>query len=318
VAADDHRRFFDFLARLGQESLPRTEDLHFLPRAGRPVPVSITVAADPDPGCGTLMYRWLVREIAERKRLEQALASERDHLEDLVTERTAALRGLASQLLLLEEAERRRLAVELHDSLGQNLAAIRLKLSEAEHEPAADSCATVLHDIDPLLAEVIESARTITRDLSPPTLHTFGLAAALDELCGEFSTRFGLTVAFSDDGGLTPGSLPLPSGILFFRSVRELLVNVGKHSGVTTASVSMTRIEDNVVVTVEDEGIGFDPAEAAARASRGECFGLFTIAERLTNSGGRFQVDSAPGRGTRITMVAPVRRPDGPSFNPLP
>jgi signal transduction histidine kinase len=106
--------------------------------------------------------------------------------------------------------------------------------------------------------------------------------------------------------------------ILLFRSVRELLLNVAKHSGATSARVFLKRVEDEIRVTVEDEGSGFDPAEAAARARRGECFGLFSLAERLGNSGGRFEVDSAPAQGARITMVAPIYRTDDLSFDPLP
>jgi signal transduction histidine kinase len=139
---------------------------------------------------------------------------------------------------------------------------------------------------------------------------------ALDELCDEFPARFGLTVTFRDDDQDKPLSPAM--SILLFRSVRELLLNVARHSGATSARVSLKRVEDEIRVMVEDEGSGFDPAEAAARARRGECFGLFSLAERLGNSGGRFEVDSAPAQGARITMVAPIYRTDDLSFDPLP
>ncbi len=299
VAAADHRSFFDFLARLGEESQPRAEDLHLVPRGGRRVPVSIAVAAAPAPAGGELLYRWLVRDVTERKRLEQDLASERDHL----AERTAALRALVSQLAVMEETERRSFALALHDDLGQLLVAIKMKLPEAGEEHAEAPCNRILQEIGPLLAEAIEATRTLTRELSPPSLHTLGLAAALDELCETSARRFGLTVTLVDDGSVPPGRLPLPTRMLLFRCVRELLFNVHKHSGVTHATVSLRRVDDEIRVSVEDEGRGFDPKAADVCARSGQCFGLFSIAERVEDSGGRLEIDAAPGQGSRITMV---------------
>ena len=299
VAADDHRSFFDFLARLGEESQPRAEDLHLVPRGGRPTPVAIAVSIDANPEDGAPVYRWLVRDITERKRLEHDLASERDQL----GERTAALRTLVSQLAVMEETERRGLALALHDDLGQLLVAIKMKIPEAGEEQTERACNRILGEIGPLLTEAIEATRTLTRELSPPSLHTLGLAAALEELCDSSARRFGLTVALVDDGSVPPGRLPFPTRMILFRGARELLFNVHKHSGVTHATVSLKSVDGELRVSVEDEGCGFDPEIADTCARSGQCFGLFSIVERLEDTGGRLEIDAAPGQGSRITMV---------------
>lgn len=256
-------------------------------------PVLLTVIGAP------LMYWLLVRPIRraleDRKKAEQKL---------LVYQRQ--LKSLASQLSLTEEHERRRLATELHDRIGQNLILCKIKLDQLlGHSPSGEYAESVQEICDDL-REIIQRSRNLISDLSSPILYDLGIEAALEEwLTEEVQRKHGIETEFEDDG--LPKPLDEDTQTILFRNARELLTNVVEHAGARRVKVSISRTGTDVVVRVEDDGIGFDPGEIqASSASRAE-FGLLGIRERMERIGGSLEVASHVGGGTRISMVAPLR-----------
>jgi signal transduction histidine kinase/ActR/RegA family two-component response regulator len=260
----------------------------------------------------------LQQEIEERKRAEAALRQARHDLERRVQERTAELsqavrtleeqseklRGLASELTLTEQRERRRLATILHDEHQQLLAAAKLRLVSLERteDPLVRG---TCREVSGLLEEVLESARSLSRELSPPILQTGGLVPAVDWLAHWMEEKHHLKIDVQADEAAVPESEDLI--ILLFQALREALFNVVKHAGVRAAKVQVARRDDRVHVVVSDMGTGFDPAAL----ERAEGSGLIRIRERLKLLGGSLDIDSAPGQGSRIMLTAPLQRARG-------
>ena len=216
------------------------------------------------------------------------------------------LRILMSELVLAEERERRRLAELLHDGLQQLLLAARIRLVDLEHheEPRVRDASVEVID---LLEEVMENARTLTAELSPTILYTGGLVSALQWLARWIAKTHALKVTVrGDEGDLPPIDESLR--ILLFQSVRELLFNTVKHGRVRAAHVEIAQQAHEVRIRVSDAGVGFRPGDLRAEGGTSGGFGLFSIRQRLELLGGRMEIDSAPGYGSRFLLVAPLRR----------
>lgn len=250
----------------------------------------------------------LGRELGDRARAEEALRRLTNELESHVAARTAdlvhsqaRLRALASELVLTEQRERRRLATDLHDYLAQLLVLSRLKLSQAHPKVSDGKTKDLLLQAQDALKQALTYTRTLVADLSPPVLREFGLPAALAWL-GEHMLPHGLSVTVAMEKDCP--ALPEDQAVLLFQSVRELLMNVFKHAGTDRASVSLSLTgHDTLRIIVEDKGKGFDGG-AADRPS--EQFGLFSIRERMQVMGGTLEIDSFPGRGTNATLLLPL------------
>jgi PAS domain S-box-containing protein len=218
----------------------------------------------------------------------------------------AQLKSLASQLSRVEERERHRLATALHDQIGQALVFSKLKLDELRTSSPSVEHAGALKEVCTSLENVIREMRTLTFDLSSPILYEVGFEAAVAEwLADEVKGKHGIEAEFCDDGQ----EKPLDDDIraLLFRNVRELLANVVKHARAHKVKVEIRRDAAHICVSIEDDGIGFDFAEVTAMAARGDKFGLFSIRERLEQLGGLIDIDSEPGRGSRVSMKAPLK-----------
>ncbi len=240
-----------------------------------------------------LYYEGTVEDITERKRAEEKL---------LVYQKQ--LRSLASELSLAEERLRRRLATDVHDHIGQNLAISKIKLESLRQSVPSPQLAASLAEISEMLAQTIESTRSLTFELSPPVLYELGFEAAVEWLVRQTRQRHGLAAEFETDGRAKP--LDNNVRVLLFLAVRELLVNVAKHARAQNVTVSSRRLTNEIQVSVEDDGIGFDTHRVASQDHRTGGFGLFSIRERLGHIGGRLEVESRPNRGTRVTLVAPL------------
>jgi signal transduction histidine kinase len=237
--------------------------------------------------------RRCIRDLEKRLDEQTRELQKRDH----------QLRALAGELTLAEQRERRRLAEVLHDHLQQLLVGARFRvvmLTGIEN--------TVLRraaqEVEELLAESIEATRSLTAELSPPILREQGLSAGLTWLAEWMKDRHHLLVDLTVDLGLTPASEDV--GALLFESVRELLFNVVKHARVRSAQVNLCRVKDNELqITVSDRGVGFDAASVNPPGFSRGGFGLFSISERLSLMGGRVEIETSPGRGTRVRLMAP-------------
>jgi PAS domain S-box-containing protein len=232
----------------------------------------------------------IISEITERKESERR-----------ILEYQSRLRSLSSELALAEQRERRRIASELHDRIGQSLAMARIKLGGIRR----DDFDAVLDEVRGLLDQSIQDTRTLTFELSPPILHELGLEPALEWLLERFAARHSFSTSFHGDG--LPVELPGDVLGLVFQSVQELLVNVAKHARARTVDITLDRRDDVLRLEVADDGIGATPARAPRTGRSPGGFGLFSIRERLEHLGGSFTIDSQPGKGTRAQLRVPLR-----------
>ena len=236
------------------------------------------------------------RDITQEKLAKQRLIQDR-----------AQLKSLTSQLTLTEERERRRLATELHDRIGQSLVISKIKLEALRKSGRSRKLDKALEDVCNSIGQTIQDIRTLTFDLSSPVLYELGFEMAVSEwLTEHIQKKHGITVEFEDDG--RPKPLDDDIRVLLFRDVRELLINVVKHARAAKVKVSVRRVDDRISVRVEDNGVGFDPKNVASVSTKNGGFGLFSIRHRLEELGGHLQIDSAPGRGCIVTMTAPIKQ----------
>jgi two-component system CheB/CheR fusion protein len=244
-------------------------------------------------------------DITESKRAtETALQVKQQMAEALelrVLERTAQLRTLTMALSVTEERERRTLAQDLHDDLGQVLALASIKLAVARKANRSAPVKELLEKVEALLTQANQSVRSLAFQLCPPVLYELGLVAGLEWLSEEMRNRYNLEVEFEDDGQAK--QLDTAVCTILFRAVRELLINVSKHAEVQSASIAAKLCDDHIEIAVTDGGVGFD-AETTRAKSPG--FGILSIRERLFYIGGNSRVESAPGRGTRVLLTAPL------------
>jgi DNA-binding NarL/FixJ family response regulator/anti-sigma regulatory factor (Ser/Thr protein kinase) len=182
---------------------------------------------------------------------------------------------------------------------------------EQADDPAARQLAAKVGE---LISDSIETSRSLTAELSPPVLHAGGLVPALEWLALWMQERHGLAVHLETQGRV--GLMAEDVTALLFQATRELLFNVVKHAGVKSARVQVRRIAGRVRVIVADEGAGLDPAQLRAAGGPSAGFGLFSIRERLDLLGGRMDIDSDPGRGSRFTLVAPASAPTSQEARP--
>ncbi len=214
----------------------------------------------------------------------------------------AKLEELATEAALAEERERRRIAADLHDRVGQSLAFAQIALASAR-EGTREELACAAASALTALAQSSADIRTLIFDLSPPILYDLGLPAALEWLAEQTQERHGLAVDLEVDASACPPPREDVTALLF-RFARELLVNVVKHARASRARLSVTQGEGAVVVEVADEGAGFDPNELSD-SSRARTFGLFNVRDQVTRLGGALAIDSGPGHGTRVRVSVP-------------
>jgi len=339
-------RHFSELSLLQEEDFPRYKEIMQACFAGKSVPPTEIEWVNRDGSLKTFVaHVQLIEEggkpvglqvisldITDRKRAEVELRRAHQELEKRVAERTARLsnanielkqeiesrervekklrdhqrklRFLSSELTLAEERERRRIATELHDGIAQSLALAKIRLAAVQEELSSHDLAGILAEVRNQIENTIQCTRSLTFDLSPPVLYDLGLNAAVEWLAEDMGKRHNLDITFSDDG--KTGNLAEDIRVTLFQATRELLTNVVKHSGARWAQVTMNRVEDRVLITVEDDGVGFDHTANENRRDGGGRFGLFSIRERLQSLGGSLAVDAPLGQGSRITLTAPL------------
>jgi len=238
-------------------------------------------------------------DVTERRRAERELRAAHEEL----AARAEQLRQLAGQLTLAEQRERRRVAKVIHDHLQQLLVGARLRTAVLARSGDA-RVAGAAAQIEALLDESIAASRSLTAELSPPISQEGGLGAGLEWLARWMADKHGLAVELSADQAVP--ALPEDVRVLLFESVRELLFNAVKHAHARTVQVSLRQVGSEIQIRVSDSGPGFDPAALQQVGGIGGGFGLFSIRERLSLVGGRVEIDSTPGQGSRVTLIAPL------------
>ncbi len=228
--------------------------------------------------------------------------------EDVSAENHAArarLQKISHRLVEVQEAERRRIARELHDEVGQALTAVKINLQAAiQHQLDAAVIAGRLHDSIAVVERALQQVRNISLDLRPSLLDDLGLVAALRWYLDNQAQRAGLTARFS----ATPADLRLPADVetACYRVAQEAITNVIRHAHATQIEVGLRSTGHGARLVIRDDGVGFDVAAALERASHGESLGLLGLQERAAMAGGRVDIVSVPGTGTEVRAWFPT------------
>lgn len=237
------------------------------------------------------LNRSLAEQVAARTRDLQAEVGVRRDAEQSAAEQAARSQALATQLLRVQEAERRSIAQELHDQVGQLLTGLRLQLEAVQSRHPESDLGEALVITDDLL----QGIRALTLQLRPRILDDLGLEPALNWQAKLFQRQTGIAVEL--EVSLPPARLPADLETGVFRLVQEALTNVARHSQAKTAVVTVTADDVTLHVEVADRGCGFDATTALARR---DSLGLAGLAERVKLAGGHFEIFSQSGKGTRL------------------
>lgn len=272
------------LARKGTTSVPQRYECKILTKSGRErwidfssswikfqgIPVRLGTATD----------------ITERKQAEEKL------------------RSLASELSLTEERERRRMASYLHDVIGQTLALCKIKVRGLQKSSAVGDNESSLRDLRDLIEQSIHNTQSLTFELCPPILYELSFEAAIEWLAERTQGQSTLTIRVEHDKEKKPISDDMR--IILFQAVREMLMNIIKHAQATKVAISLARLRETYVITIQDDGIGFDTSNRDSGVTTGGGFGLFNVRERLRHLGGHLEISTPESGGTCVTLVAPL------------
>jgi len=243
---------------------------------------------------GHLLGSWSTAiDITERKLAEQAILQHQQQL-----------RSLATELCIVEERERRRLATILHDDICQLLVSSKMTVDLELAGSLSDEVRPAFEKIGTWLEQAMEQARDLTFDLSTPMLYELGLSKAIDEwLTEKIEHEQGMPVTFVDQG--IAQTIGEDISAFVFRSIRELTFNAVKHAQADHLTVTLGQDDNRIVIEVRDDGIGFNTETIGKDSTKGG-FGLFSIKERLEYMGGEFSMDSDGVHGTRIVLSVPT------------
>jgi two-component system sensor histidine kinase UhpB len=263
---------------------------------------TVTLIAGQDGEPGGIVA--VVEDISERRRAEaRELQEERALL--LAAQK---LQELARRLVEAEELQRRRIAGELHDRVGQTLSALNINLDIALGmlaEPSGGERPELklrLADSLALVDGTLQTIENLMAELRPPLLDEYGLSAALAMHVKEFAQRTGLRVSVEDPEELGP-SLRQDAAIALFRIAQEALANVAKHAKASRVKIALERQDGATVLSITDDGLGFDVDERLAHRTR---WGVTTMQERAAAVGAELYLESAPGTGTTIRVTVPA------------
>ncbi|MGH9220358.1 MAG: sensor histidine kinase [Vicinamibacterales bacterium] len=214
------------------------------------------------------------------------------------------LQDSAAKLIAAQEEERRRIARELHDEVGQVLGALKVEIEVAQRSvAAAGGSPGVLGEAQSIADGAIKTVRTITQQLHPATLDDLGLAAAIDSSLRGLARRQDIRAELHQKDW--PERLPRDVELAAYRIVQEAITNVSKHANATECHVHLTHLRDRLLIEVEDDGVGFVEDTDRPIIARG--LGLISVRERAVRLGGTFNILSTPGEGTRLIVSLPER-----------
>lgn len=214
------------------------------------------------------------------------------------------LQRLSSKILNAQEEERRTIARELHDEVGQVLTAIKVELAIAQRAVAsAPGGPQALESVRSITDGALQAVRDLSHFLHPSLLDDLGLSAAVDSYLKGFGRRHGLRVELLHDG--MNDRLAAETEAAAYRIIQEALTNVVKHARASACRVYLQRLPNTVLITIEDDGVGFEPADAQKPAAR-RGLGLIGIRERAAHLRGTVRLESASGKGTHLTVELPA------------
>lgn len=272
----------------------------------------------------------ILRDMTRYKEIEEKLSNSRDELEKHVDERTRMLketnarltreidghkvtenalqrsekrlRGLSRRLMSSQEEERRLIAMELHDGIGQTLSAIKFKVENGLQEMSGKSpeeCIELQGPVVSMVQEAVEEVRRICKNLRPPILDDLGIVATISWFCREFEKVYG-NIRVEKEILLDEKAVSGEFKTSIFRVLQEAFNNIVKHSGADRVRVVLKKDDERIVLLVEDNGRGFDVEAVQGSKDPADGMGLAGMKERTTLSGGSFEIESVPGEGARI------------------
>ena len=247
-------------------------------------------------------------ELVERLASLYALAIRRKHTEETLAHSEEQLRLLSTQRLITQEEERRKIARELHDSIGQSLAAIKFKVENVlgkfdRHRD--ESVIESLEMIIPVVRSAMEEARRIYTGLRPTLLDDLGIIATLSWFCREFARTY-RDICVEPQIEIEEEMIPERLKIVIFRIVQEALNNVARHSRAELVNLGLARKDGRIELTIEDNGVGFDLDATLAKSGNDKGLGIAGMKERTELAGGSFNIESIRGEGTVILATWPI------------
>jgi signal transduction histidine kinase len=241
-----------------------------------------------------LFSTWYVRRLEATVREEHAK----------VARNREELRHLSGRLVEAQEDERRTIARELHDEIGQALTAVDVELAVAEGTVGGDErAAAAINEARTVTQRALSGVRDLSQLLRPSMLDDFGLPDTLKWYLRKFSDRTGVRTELVEER--LDERLPIDVEVSVYRAIQEALTNVSRHAHATTCRVFVQRLAASVIVTVEDDGVGWQ-ASKSGNAGRSDGLGLIGIRERALELGGTFRIEGRDGKGTRLTIELPL------------
>jgi len=242
-----------------------------------------------------------VLDITERKKADE----EREHLIGQLNAAREQQQMLSARLMAAQETERRVIARELHDEVGQALTALKINLQTVQRKQKND---LDLSESIGMVEQTLQQVRAISLNLPPTVLEDLGLAAALRWLLDRQGREAGFSTAFITNIGET--RLDPQIEIACFRVAQEALTNVMRHSHAQNVNIKLEKINQDLHLTVRDDGLGYEVEAAYQRAWNGNSLGLVGMQERVMLAGGRMEIESMKGQGTTIHASFPLARPN--------
>lgn len=299
VAPEDRARIMPYLESLKATGTVGTIEMLSQKKDGSRVPIEATARFLLDAQGQPKMLVGFCRDISARKQGEM----EREQLYQQVRDHREQLRSLSRRLMEAQEAERRFLASELHDEIGQVLTAVSLNL-EAAKTVAGPAAAPQLQEGLHTVNRALQQVRDLSLDLRPAMLDLLGLEAALRWYADRQAQRAGFTFQLASNLGQQRLATELETA--GFRVAQESLTNVVRHARAQHVDIELQMTESTLHMTIRDDGIGFDLARQRQQAAAGQSLGLFGMQERVHLLGGRIDVHSQPGQGTRVEVYLPL------------
>ncbi len=299
-------KFTDFLAdgnlKTFENSFPRLKtegsvhdiEVEMTRRDGTTLPVLLSATALRDSEGNYVMSRSTMFDMTERKQAEKVLR-----------ESEKQLRHLSSQLLMAQEMERKGIAREIHDGLGQSLNLIKHRVEKFLNEISMSvikTSAETLEGLIPMIQGSIEEARRIQMGLRPSILDDLGILATLNWFCREFERTYS-NIRINRQIDIAEAEVPVPLRTVVYRITQEALNNISKYSKADLVHLSLGRSGGRIELMIQDNGQGFDLAAVASRQGSSRGLGLTSMKERAELSGGSFRIESGKGNGTTITAT---------------
>ncbi|MEX1275645.1 MAG: PAS domain-containing sensor histidine kinase [Bacteroidota bacterium] len=304
IIKSTERKFFEMtLRQLAEGPIRREFNLRATDRSTSPVLFSIKNLALED----TPVYCVVVTDISDQKQTEKALQKSERHYRKLFLEEQriqGELRRLSRGILRVQEEERARISREIHDEIGQTLTAIGLNLRTLKSNAKPSEIKRKVQSVQNLLEKAADFIHVFSHQIHPSMLEDLGLIPALRSFIRDFQKNTGMRIQLMASG--TAGGADIDQKAGLYRIVQESLTNVLKHSGTQKATVTIRKTPHAITLEIVDDGKGFDPTGVSDTPDKRPGIGVLGMRERARLIGGKFEILSQAGKGTRVRVHLPL------------